>query len=131
MNGELLLQSQVLVPSFASAVMSPEFFYDLRVPEVHYQEVDFPLLLLLVLTVDVFGISSLAGPQECWLLTASRLQLVTAQLKMCLNPHCLALHSFMDIYTGGCLFSFKSSNTGQKIALQVIWAWTLKGSFFF
>lgn len=49
---------------------------------------------------DVFGTSSLAGPQECWLLTASRLQVVTAQVKMCLNPHCLALHSFMDIYTG-------------------------------
>ncbi|XP_019485605.1 PREDICTED: HMG domain-containing protein 3 isoform X2 [Hipposideros armiger] len=46
------------------------------------------------------GQNSLAGPQECWLLTASRLQVVTAQVKMCLNPHCLALHSFMDIYTG-------------------------------
>ena len=50
----------------------------------------------------MFGTSSLAGPQECWLLTASWLQVVTAQVKMCLNPRCLALHSFMDIYTGGC-----------------------------
>lgn len=44
--------------------------------------------------------SSLAGPQECWLLTANRLQVVTAQVKVCLNLQCLALHSFTDIYTG-------------------------------
>uniref|UniRef100_G3THM1 HMG-box containing 3 n=1 Tax=Loxodonta africana TaxID=9785 RepID=G3THM1_LOXAF len=58
------------------------------------------------------GPSSLAGPQECWLLTASRLQVVTAQVKMCLNPHCLALHSFMDIYTG--LF-----NVGNKLLVSL------------
>uniref|UniRef100_A0A8C0XG70 HMG box domain-containing protein n=1 Tax=Castor canadensis TaxID=51338 RepID=A0A8C0XG70_CASCN len=56
--------------------------------------------------------NSLAGPQECWLLTASRLQVVTAQVKMCLNPHCLALHSFMDIYTG--LF-----NVGNKLLVSL------------
>ncbi|XP_023371286.1 HMG domain-containing protein 3 isoform X2 [Otolemur garnettii] len=56
--------------------------------------------------------NSLAGPQECWLLTASRLQTVTAQVKMCLNPHCLALHSFMDIYTG--LF-----NVGNKLLVSL------------
>ncbi|KAG3265984.1 HMG-box containing 3, transcript variant X1 [Ictidomys tridecemlineatus] len=56
--------------------------------------------------------NSLAGPQECWLLTASRLQMVTAQVKMCLNPHCLALHSFMDIYTG--LF-----NVGNKLLVSL------------
>ncbi|KAM4875400.1 HMG domain-containing protein 3 isoform 3-T3 [Thomomys bottae] len=58
------------------------------------------------------GKNSLAGPQECWLLTASRLQVVTAQVKMCLNPHCLALHSFMDIYTG--LF-----NVGNKLLVSL------------
>uniref|UniRef100_A0A2K6G7E5 HMG-box containing 3 n=1 Tax=Propithecus coquereli TaxID=379532 RepID=A0A2K6G7E5_PROCO len=58
------------------------------------------------------GQNSLAGPQECWLLTASRLQTVTAQVKMCLNPHCLALHSFMDIYTG--LF-----NVGNKLLVSL------------
>nr|XP_025723041.1 HMG domain-containing protein 3 isoform X3 [Callorhinus ursinus] len=58
------------------------------------------------------GQNSLAGPQECWLLTASRLQVVTAQVKMCLNPHCLALHSFMDIYTG--LF-----NVGNKLLVSL------------
>ncbi|XP_038627889.1 HMG domain-containing protein 3 isoform X2 [Tachyglossus aculeatus] len=56
--------------------------------------------------------NSLAGPQECWLLTASRLQVVTAQVKMCLNPRCLALHSFMDIYTG--LF-----NVGNKLLVSL------------
>ncbi|XP_039692453.1 HMG domain-containing protein 3 isoform X1 [Pteropus medius] len=58
------------------------------------------------------GENSLAGPQECWLLTASRLQVVTAQVKMCLNPQCLALHSFMDIYTG--LF-----NVGNKLLVSL------------
>ncbi|XP_044773081.1 HMG domain-containing protein 3 isoform X3 [Neomonachus schauinslandi] len=58
------------------------------------------------------GQNSLAGPQECWLLTASRLQVVTAQVKMCLNPHCLALHSFMDIHTG--LF-----NVGNKLLVSL------------
>ncbi|XP_036167831.1 HMG domain-containing protein 3 isoform X5 [Myotis myotis] len=58
------------------------------------------------------GQNSLAGPQECWLMTANRLQVVTAQVKMCLNPHCLALHSFMDIYTG--LF-----NVGNKVLVSL------------
>ncbi|XP_064452748.1 HMG domain-containing protein 3 isoform X7 [Mirounga angustirostris] len=58
------------------------------------------------------GQNSLAGPQECWLLTASRLQVVTAQVKMCLNPHCLALHSFVDIHTG--LF-----NVGNKLLVSL------------
>uniref|UniRef100_K7AFL1 HMG box domain containing 3 n=1 Tax=Pan troglodytes TaxID=9598 RepID=K7AFL1_PANTR len=58
------------------------------------------------------GQNSLAGPQECWLLTARRLQTVTAQVKMCLNPHCLALHSFIDIYTG--LF-----NVGNKLLVSL------------
>ncbi|XP_040828562.1 HMG domain-containing protein 3 isoform X1 [Ochotona curzoniae] len=58
------------------------------------------------------GQNSVAGPQECWLLTANRLQMVTAQVKMCLNPHCLALHSFMDIYTG--LF-----NVGNKLLVSL------------
>ncbi|XP_016066114.1 PREDICTED: HMG domain-containing protein 3 [Miniopterus natalensis] len=58
------------------------------------------------------GQNSLAGPQECWLLTANRLQVVTAQVKICLNPHCLALHSFMDIYTG--LF-----NVGNRLLVSL------------
>uniref|UniRef100_A0A8C3VX93 HMG-box containing 3 n=1 Tax=Catagonus wagneri TaxID=51154 RepID=A0A8C3VX93_9CETA len=58
------------------------------------------------------GPDSLAGPQECWLLTASWLQVVTAQVKMCLNPRCLALHSFMDIYTG--LF-----NVGNRLLVSL------------
>ncbi|XP_075458180.1 HMG domain-containing protein 3 isoform X2 [Ascaphus truei] len=56
--------------------------------------------------------NSLAGPQECWLLTASRLQMVTAQVKVCLNPQCLAIHSFNDIFTG--LF-----NVGNKLLVSL------------
>ncbi|NWS27288.1 HMGX3 protein, partial [Polioptila caerulea] len=56
--------------------------------------------------------NSFAGPQECWLLTANRLQVVTAQVKVCLNLHCLALHSFTDIYTG--LF-----NVGNKLLVSL------------
>ncbi|NWW77323.1 HMGX3 protein, partial [Climacteris rufus] len=58
------------------------------------------------------GQNSLAGPQECWLLTANRLQVVTAQVKVCLNLQCLALHSFTDIYTG--LF-----NVGNKLMVSL------------
>lgn len=58
------------------------------------------------------GQNSLAGPQECWLLTANRLQVVTAQVKVCLNLQCLALHSFTDIYTG--LF-----NVGNKLLVSL------------
>ncbi|KFP80215.1 HMG domain-containing protein 3, partial [Acanthisitta chloris] len=58
------------------------------------------------------GHNSLAGPQECWLLTANRLQVVTAQVKVCLNLQCLALHSFTDIYTG--LF-----NVGNKLLVSL------------
>ncbi|XP_069825228.1 HMG domain-containing protein 3 [Dendropsophus ebraccatus] len=53
-----------------------------------------------------------AEAQDCWLLTATRLHLVTAQVKVCLNPQCLALHSFNDIYTG--LF-----NVGNKLLVSV------------
>ncbi|KAM6408779.1 HMG domain-containing protein 3 [Rhynochetos jubatus] len=58
------------------------------------------------------GQNSLAGPQECWLLTANRLQVVTAQVKVCVNLQCLALHSFTDIYTG--LF-----NVGNKLLVSL------------
>ncbi|NXK32451.1 HMGX3 protein, partial [Piprites chloris] len=58
------------------------------------------------------GKNSLAGPQECWLLTANRLKVVTAQVKVCLNLQCLALHSFTDIYTG--LF-----NVGNKLLVSL------------
>ncbi|XP_049730016.1 HMG domain-containing protein 3 isoform X3 [Elephas maximus indicus] len=75
---------------------------------------EFPSTQCLLCSSSLFkgGQNSLAGPQECWLLTASRLQVVTAQVKMCLNPHCLALHSFMDIYTG--LF-----NVGNKLLVSL------------
>ncbi|XP_039340902.1 HMG domain-containing protein 3 isoform X4 [Mauremys reevesii] len=65
------------------------------------------------------GQNSLAGPQECWLLTANRLQVVTAQVKVCLNLQCLALHSFTDIYTG--LF-----NVGNKLLVSLDLLFTVR-----
>ncbi|XP_063303969.1 HMG domain-containing protein 3 [Pelobates fuscus] len=56
--------------------------------------------------------NSQAGPQKCWLLTASRLQVVTTQVKICKNTECLAIHSFNDIYTG--LF-----NVGNKLLVSL------------
>ncbi|MBN3294733.1 HMGX3 protein, partial [Polypterus senegalus] len=44
------------------------------------------------------GQSSVAGQEDCWLLTDSQIQTATIQLKICLNPQCLALHSFNDIH---------------------------------
>ncbi|KAM9311544.1 HMG domain-containing protein 3 [Gastrophryne carolinensis] len=49
---------------------------------------------------------------DCWLLTANRLQKVTAHVKVCLNAQCLAIHSFNDIYTG--LF-----NVGNKLLVSL------------
>ncbi|XP_006275433.1 HMG domain-containing protein 3 isoform X1 [Alligator mississippiensis] len=65
------------------------------------------------------GQNSLAGPQECWLLTVNRLQVVTAQVKVCLNLQCLALHSFTDIYTG--LF-----NVGNKLLVSLDLLFTIR-----
>lgn len=73
--------------------------------------------------------SSLAGPQECWLLTANRLQVVTAQVKVCLNLQCLALHSFTDIYTGRKNVSIptyrKAFSLSQCIQLELFFTCTI------
>ncbi|KAM4748762.1 HMG domain-containing protein 3 [Rhinophrynus dorsalis] len=63
--------------------------------------------------------SSLCEFQGCWLLTANRLQLVSAQIKLCLNPKCLAIHSFNDIYTG--LF-----NVGNKLLVSLDLLFTIR-----
>ncbi|KAG8438966.1 hypothetical protein GDO86_005230 [Hymenochirus boettgeri] len=55
---------------------------------------------------------SLAGLQDCWLLTVNQLQMVTVQVKECINARCLALHSFNDIFTG--LF-----NVGNKLLVTL------------
>ncbi|KAJ8405471.1 hypothetical protein AAFF_G00319440 [Aldrovandia affinis] len=57
------------------------------------------------------GQSSVAGQEDCWLLTDSHIQTATIQLKICLNPQCLALHSFTDIHPG--LF-----NVGNKLLVS-------------
>ncbi|XP_048885129.1 HMG domain-containing protein 3 [Brienomyrus brachyistius] len=58
------------------------------------------------------GQGSVAGQEDCWLLTDSHLQTATIQLKICLNPQCLALHSFCDIHPG--LF-----NVGNKLLVSL------------
>ncbi|KAL0176549.1 hypothetical protein M9458_028879, partial [Cirrhinus mrigala] len=42
--------------------------------------------------------SSLAGLEECWLLTERLIRPVTLQLKVCTNLQCLAIHSFTDLH---------------------------------
>ncbi len=44
--------------------------------------------------------SSLAGLEECWLLTERLICAVTLQLKVCTNLQCLAMHSFTDLHPG-------------------------------
>ncbi|XP_077182720.1 HMG domain-containing protein 3 isoform X3 [Paroedura picta] len=82
---------------------------------------EFPSSQCLLCSSPLFkgGLNSLAGPQECWLLTANRLQVVTAQLKVCVNVQCLALHSFNDIYTG--LF-----NVGNKLLVSLDLLFTMR-----
>uniref|UniRef100_A0A8D2J351 HMG-box containing 3 n=1 Tax=Varanus komodoensis TaxID=61221 RepID=A0A8D2J351_VARKO len=82
---------------------------------------EFPSSQCLLCSSPLFkgGPNSLAGPQECWLLTANRLQVVTAQLKVCVNVQCLALHSFNDIYTG--LF-----NVGNKLLVSLDLLFTIR-----
>ncbi|XP_060621411.2 HMG domain-containing protein 3 [Anolis sagrei] len=82
---------------------------------------EFPSSQCLLCSSPLFkgGPNSLAGPQECWLLTANRLQVVTAQLKVCVNVQCLALHSFNDIYTG--LF-----NVGNKLLVSLDLLFTVR-----
>ncbi|KAL0974035.1 hypothetical protein UPYG_G00214540 [Umbra pygmaea] len=46
------------------------------------------------------GQSSVAGQEDCWLLTDSLIQTASLQLKVCLNPQCLALHSFTHLHPG-------------------------------
>ncbi|KAJ8015319.1 hypothetical protein DPEC_G00024890 [Dallia pectoralis] len=46
------------------------------------------------------GQSSIAGQEDCWLLTDTLIQTASLQLKVCLNPQCLALHSFTHLHPG-------------------------------
>lgn len=56
--------------------------------------------------------STVAGQEDCWLLTETVLQAASLQLKVCLNLQCLALHSFTDLHPG--LF-----NIGNKLLVSV------------
>lgn len=45
-------------------------------------------------------VSTVAGQEDCWLLSETLVQSVSLQLKVCLNLQCLALHSFTDLHPG-------------------------------
>ncbi|XP_068596508.1 HMG domain-containing protein 3 [Brachionichthys hirsutus] len=56
--------------------------------------------------------STIAGQENCWLLTETLLQTASLQLKVCLNIQCLALHSFTDLHPG--LF-----NVGNRLLVSI------------
>ncbi|XP_026213995.1 HMG domain-containing protein 3 [Anabas testudineus] len=58
------------------------------------------------------GQSTVAGQEDCWLLTETLLQTSSLQLKVCLNVQCLALHSFTDLHPG--LF-----NIGNRLLVSI------------
>lgn len=53
--------------------------------------------------------STVAGQEDCWLLTETLIQTASLQLKVCLNVQCLALHSFTDLHPGKLHHSLISS----------------------
>ncbi|KAM4555847.1 HMG domain-containing protein 3 isoform 2-T2 [Odontesthes bonariensis] len=58
------------------------------------------------------GQSTVAGQEDCWLLTETLIQTASVQLKVCLNVQCLALHSFTDLHPG--LF-----NIGNRLLVSI------------
>ncbi|KAM4586510.1 HMG domain-containing protein 3 [Fundulus diaphanus] len=46
------------------------------------------------------GPGTVAGQEDCWLLTETLMQAASLQLKVCPNVQCLALHSFTDLHPG-------------------------------
>ncbi|XP_076021123.1 HMG domain-containing protein 3 [Genypterus blacodes] len=56
--------------------------------------------------------STVAGQEDCWLLTETLIQTASLQLKVCLNAQCLALHSFTDLHPG--LF-----NVGNRLLVSI------------
>ncbi|XP_023814988.1 HMG domain-containing protein 3 isoform X2 [Oryzias latipes] len=58
------------------------------------------------------GKRTIAESEDCWLLTDKLLQAVTLHVKVCLNPQCLALHSFTDLHPG--LF-----NVGNRLLVSI------------
>ncbi|XP_014876409.1 HMG domain-containing protein 3 isoform X1 [Poecilia latipinna] len=55
---------------------------------------------------------TVAGQEDCWLLTETLMQTASLQLKVCPNLRCLALHSFADLHPG--LF-----NVGNRLLVSL------------
>ncbi|XP_010895127.2 HMG domain-containing protein 3 isoform X2 [Esox lucius] len=66
------------------------------------------------------GQSSIAGQEDCWLLTETLIQTASLQLKVCLNPQCLALHSFTQLHPG--LF-----NVGNRLLVTLDLLFKIRG----
>ncbi|XP_030000854.1 HMG domain-containing protein 3 [Sphaeramia orbicularis] len=58
------------------------------------------------------GQSTVAGQEDCWLLTETLIHTASLHLKVCLNLQCLALHSFTDLHPG--LF-----NIGNRLLVSI------------
>ncbi|XP_047209185.1 HMG domain-containing protein 3 isoform X2 [Girardinichthys multiradiatus] len=58
------------------------------------------------------GQGTVAGQEDCWLLTETLMQTASLQLKVCPNLQCLALHCFTDLHTG--LF-----NVGNRLLVSL------------
>uniref|UniRef100_A0A3B5KVL0 HMG box domain containing 3 n=1 Tax=Xiphophorus couchianus TaxID=32473 RepID=A0A3B5KVL0_9TELE len=58
------------------------------------------------------GRGTVAGQEDCWLLTETLMQTASLQLKVCPNLRCLALHSFADLHPG--LF-----NVGNRLLVSL------------
>ncbi|XP_019730326.1 HMG domain-containing protein 3 isoform X1 [Hippocampus comes] len=56
--------------------------------------------------------STIAGQEDCWLITEMLIQAASLQLKVCLSAKCLALHSFTDLHPG--LF-----NIGNRLLVSI------------
>ncbi|XP_061689996.1 HMG domain-containing protein 3 isoform X2 [Syngnathoides biaculeatus] len=56
--------------------------------------------------------STIAGQEDCWLLTEVLIQTASLHLKVCLSAQCLALHCFTDLHPG--LF-----NIGNKLLVSI------------
>lgn len=82
--------------------------------------VTFSYRVALCLTLHVCVFSSVAGQEDCWLLTETLMQTATLQLKVCLNVQCLALHSFTDLHPGKWKHLKKATLFKQIVFILII-----------
>ncbi len=93
-----------LIVNFCGSVVSPKLFLYSNFPASGLVCQSWYVVLMsrsLVYGICVFvHPSTVAGQEDCWLLTETLIQTASLQLKVCLNVQCLALHSFTDLHPG-------------------------------